>query len=193
MWVWTPGGGVQAGSGKDYALWDHSSDTTCGIIHSRIGSSQDWEEVQRAGADSDKGEEQSSHNLIVGFIILCLGSFILLSILGYLPACAAHFVHFDANRAVTETMQGRMKTKEGFTISAKYYNRLATVFHILYFPPLHLSLHYTHPPLVLSKCRLSVGGQETFSSRSARSPIPLILSFVDFCLLEQEDEWRVRG
>lgn len=29
-------GGRSGRTGKDYALWDHSSDTTCGIIHSRI-------------------------------------------------------------------------------------------------------------------------------------------------------------
>lgn len=36
-------------------------------------------------------------------------------------------------------MQGRQNRRK-CTISAKYYIRFVTVFHILYFPPLHLSL-----------------------------------------------------
>lgn len=44
----------------------------------------------------------------------------------------------QSNRAVNNIMQGRQNKK--FPVSAKYYIRFVTVFHILYFSPLHLSL-----------------------------------------------------
>lgn len=105
--------------------------------------------------------------------------FFLLSFLGHLPACAAHFVHFYAIRAVTEMMQGRMKKKENSQLVLNSITGLP-LSSILFIFLLLISV-FTIPPLVISKCRISVGHQETqiwntvSFSNSACSPL-------NFCL-----------
>lgn len=201
MWAWT----VQSTPGK--VGQDTGGLRIMGIIPvvqyvALFTAGLDWFSTRRIKAIRrqlwrKRRRKQPQPNHLASFIstswpVFFFFSLSLLPFLGHLPACSAYFVHFYAIRAATEMMQGRMKNERKFTISAKY-NRLATVFHILYFPPLNLSLHY---PLVNSKCRISIVGQERPTRLSPPPllalPLPLF-SPLNFCLLGQEDEWRVKG
>lgn len=108
------------------------------IIHNRIGLIQDSDKVKQAGAGPDKGEEESSHNLTIWLLILCLDPFFLLSFL-------AHSLCILSNhRAVTEMMPGGIKTKENsqLVLNTTTGLPLSSTFFVL---PLNLCLHLYLP------------------------------------------------
>lgn len=107
---------------------------------------------------------------------------------GHSATRAAQFVPFYAIRSVTENDARQSEHERNFTISVKYYNRLATIFRILLFSSSNLSLLYTSFPNAES---------ELLVNRHVCLCPPSVLGFfffpLLFSLLEQEDECRVKA
>ncbi len=96
---------------EGWSWMDHFSGTTCGVIHSRIWLTHDWDQAKQAGAGPDRGEEESGNKQTIWLLNFMSTPLFLLSFFGYSPACAAHFVHFMPS-GLTEMLPGRRKTKE---------------------------------------------------------------------------------
>lgn len=154
-----------------------------------MGSYNMWHYSQQdfivSGLGRGKASKKAATTKQLGFFISSLGRFFSLPVLATRHVCCSVCARLCNQTGLLLTCcKAEWKRKK---TSAKYYNRFATVFHILYFPPLNLSFHFT------SSCdfqmqnlsrgrRTQMCSTVSFFSISARSFL-LLFSAMNFCLL----------
>lgn len=114
------------------------------------------DKAKQAGAGPDKGEEESSHNLTIWLSIYVSTPFSPFLSCPLSSMCCS-FVHVMQSQGCDWNDARWNKNERKLTVSAKYYNRVATVFHILCFSS--QSPSSPMPPLVIfpmSKSQLVV-------------------------------------